>query len=216
MTDTVVGDIVKCFFAFGDVLDALSRCVGLNSSFEHHIRNEQARFRIWHGKPEHRFSVTSSITIPRYISQNREDTLCDLNGLLRYAFYIIQKERKNYLKQLSSSENAIDNEGCGNDPHLIEDLVSIVTDISHSISSLLKYTSAHRDELCYNGTQDVGDIRSTSPDSHADDDGKDSYRHNGNGCFLPDYGIDQEVVAKDICHCLGGNASVRLGYCEVC
>lgn len=214
MADTVADDIVKCLLAFDDVIDALSRCVGLNSSFEHHIRNEQARFRIWHGKPEHRFSATSAITIPRYMSQNREDTLCDLNGLLRYAFYTIQKE-KNYLKQLSSSENAIDNEGRGNDPHLIEDLVSIFTDISHSISSLLKCTSANRDELCYNGTQDVGDIRSTSPDSRADDDGKGSYRHDGNGYFLPDCGIDREVIAKDICHYLGGNASVRLGYCEV-
>ncbi|EWY83504.1 hypothetical protein FOYG_13312 [Fusarium oxysporum NRRL 32931] len=213
MADTVADDIVKCFLAFDDVIDALSRWVGLNSSFEHHIRNEQARFRIWHGKPERRFSATSAITIPRYMSQNREDTLCDLNGLLRYAFYIIQKER-NYLKQLSSSENAIDNEGRGNDPHLIEDLVSIFTDISHSISSLLECTSANRDELCYNGTQDVGDIRSTSPDSRADDDGKGSYRHDGNGYFLPDCGIDREVIAKDICHYLGGNASVRLGYCE--
>ncbi|KAG5802264.1 hypothetical protein H9Q71_013154 [Fusarium xylarioides] len=210
MTDTVVDDI-EWFGIFDDVIDALSKCVTLNSKFEQHIRDERARFTIWYGNHDSQFSATSSWTIPHYISQNREAILCDLNGLLRYALYIVQKE-KDSLKQLSSSENAMDTEGCGNDPYLIKDLVSIFTDITYSISSLLKCSPAHGDKPCYEGTRDVGDMRSTSPDRHAD--GKGSYRYDGSGCFLPECGIDREVIAKDIYHYLGGSPSVRLGYCE--
>ncbi|KAF5724870.1 hypothetical protein FMUND_427 [Fusarium mundagurra] len=210
MTDTAV-DYIEWFGVFDDVVDALSKCVGLSSAFEQHIRNEQARFIVWHDNPDYDFSVKSPWTIPHYISQNREATLCDLNGLLRYALYIIQKE-KNSLKQHSSSENSIDNEGCGNDHRLIEDLVSIFTDITHSVNFLVKCSSAHGDEPCYDDTQNVGDMRSKSPDSRVD--GKGSYGHDGSGCFLPDCGIDREVITKDLSHYLGGNPSVRLGYCE--
>ncbi|KAF5548162.1 multidrug transporter [Fusarium napiforme] len=207
---SVADNAEKCSAAFDDVTNALSKCVGLNSSFELDIRNEHARFRSCLANPEHHISATSSITFPHYISKDQEDNLSDLLGLLRYASHIVKKE-KNSLEQLSSTETG---EGCENDTLLREDMKSIVTDMSHCINAFSKYSRTDHDELCYHGTHDVGETRSTSPDSCANDDGEDSCRNDGNGYFLPDCSIDREVITKDICHYLGENASVRLGYCE--
>jgi hypothetical protein len=188
-------------------------------STSQYFSQQKARFRTWHSSARNHFSAPGSTqvqgpTLPRYMREALS-LLGDLVYLLKYAVVTIEKAGV-YSEQPSTDESPTTDDRPEDNPYL-QDLSLITSDITQTISLLMKGSCVSPNELRYHSIRDPVKFSSTTPESNVNNDEESqSDKKDWNERFLPDCGINREVILVDSVYYLGADAVVRLGYCEVC